>query len=581
MRAPNINLAWGGLVVEELVRNGVDRFCIAPGSRSAPLAIAAASHRGVRRVVHADERALAFHALGVARATGRPAAVLTTSGTAAANLLPAAVEASQSGVPLILLTADRPPELRDAGANQAIDQVKLFGSCVRWQFDLPCPDPAIRVSFVLTTVDQAVHRAVSRPPGPVHLNLMFREPLSSAPDRPDVRRPDLPPGDWVRSGRPFTAYARPRRLPPADAAEAWLEIAASARRGLVVAGPCGFGDDGAAAARLADRLGWPVLADVLSPLRGRAAAVPGDAVLLSERFARSHRPDVILQVGGRPVSKRVARFVAESGARHRVAVEDHPWRTDPEHGVTLRIECGPEGYGALLPRRGHRRPEPWRRAWRAAARAAAKAWDAACSPSAAVTEPGVAGLVLRGAPRGHDVFFGNSMPVRDADAYPAAFRVRVFASRGASGIDGTLATAAGLARGSGRGLTAVLGDLAVLHDLGSLGLARGLAAPFVLVVVNNDGGGIFSFLPVAGEAGVFEEVFGAPHGLSFRDACAMFGLPHEEPRTAAGFAEAYARAVRRPGPSVIEVRTERRANCEAHARLQRAIAAAVDGAARA
>jgi 2-succinyl-5-enolpyruvyl-6-hydroxy-3-cyclohexene-1-carboxylate synthase len=583
-RTPNISYFWGSLIVGELVRNGVDTFCIAPGSRSSPLAIAAARHPGTRRVVHFDERGLAFHALGLARATGRPAAVITTSGTAVANLLPAVVESSMAGVPMILLTADRPPELRDAGANQAVDQVGVFGSYVRWQFDVPCPDEAIPASFVLTTVDQAVHRATSSPRGPVHLNLMFREPLAPVPDGRDLRAYVRPLRAWLRSNDPFTRYARPDRRPSVEAVGRWGAIVRSTRRGLVVAGPTGTPDGGPEILRLAKALGWPVLADVQSPLRFGANAgdwtIPGDAVLLSTRFASRHRPDTILRIGGRPVSKRIARFIAESGAAHHVVVQDHPLREDPDHGVTLRIECDAAALGRLAPRGARPGDRRWLRAWQGAARAAAAAWECATFTESGLTEPQVAGLISKHARRGHGIFLGNSMPVRDADACPLPGRgfQRVYANRGASGIDGTIATAAGIARGSGRGLTAALGDLAALHDLNSLALVRQLATPLVLVVLNNDGGGIFSFLPVAAEQGVFEELFGMPHGLGFREACAMFSIPFEQPRTAGEFIAAYERAAGRPGPSMIEVRTDRPANRGVHEAIQRAVAAAVDGA---
>ncbi|MEW6638481.1 MAG: 2-succinyl-5-enolpyruvyl-6-hydroxy-3-cyclohexene-1-carboxylic-acid synthase, partial [Actinomycetota bacterium] len=307
------NLLWATLVIEELLRSGVDLFCVAPGSRSTPLVAALARNERARKLVHFDERGTAFAALGYARATGRPAAWVTTSGTAVANGFPAVVEAATDCVPMVLLTADRPPELRETGANQTIVQPNIFGSYVRWSFDLPAPDASVDPASVLTTVDQAVYRARRVPQGPVHLNLMFREPFLPDPDAPADPLPA--PERWRRSPEPYTRYARTE--PSADTAD--VERVAGAlrerRRGLVVVGRMRARRDGEAAVRLGEALGWPVLPDAGSQVRTGCRSrnlVPFyDALLADGDFAESHAPEAVVWLGEGAVSKRLQRFLAD------------------------------------------------------------------------------------------------------------------------------------------------------------------------------------------------------------------------------------------------------------------------------
>src|ERR671920_355220 len=261
---PRANRLWANLIVEELVRCGVDFFCVAPGSRSTPLVAALAANDRARSLVHFDERGTAFAALGYARATGRPAAWITTSGTAVANGLPAVVEASTDGVPMILLTADRPPELRQTGANQTIDQPDIFGDFVRWRFDLPAPDPGMDPAMVLTTVDQAAYRAGRAPHGPVYLNLMFREPFLSDPEDEHVLSG---PSSWAQSDEPYTRYAATKSAVDWMGIQGLWETLRPVRRGLVVAGRLASRKQGEAVMRLADALGWPLLPDIGSQVR--------------------------------------------------------------------------------------------------------------------------------------------------------------------------------------------------------------------------------------------------------------------------------------------------------------------------
>ncbi len=542
--APNWNRLWAGLLVEELVRCGVGLFCIAPGSRSAPLTTAVAAHPAARNLVHFDERGAAFAALGWARATGRPAALITTSGTAVANVLPAAVEASVDGVPLLLLTADRPPELRDTGANQTIAQPNIFGEFVRWRFDLPAPTPEIDPAFVLTTVDQAVHRALGRPPGPVHLNCMFREPL--APDGPGVTCDGLEA--WAEGDAPYTRYTEAGAVDAGRVQEVWNRLR-GVERGLVVAGRLRTRAEGAAALRLADALGWPLLPDIGSQARMDDAPVVCpfyDQVLGSAAFREAHAPDAVLHLGGRSTSKRLAQFVAASRPDLTV-VRDDPFRFDPDHRVGHRVVADVAAFCAALAETaaGDRdAPSGWCDAWRRASGAVAETLGAHFGEAETLSEPGVARIVAEQA--GAGLVLAASMPVRDADAFVATggSAPLVASNRGASGIDGTVATAAGFARGLGARVTLLLGDLALLHDLNSLALLRDAEQPPVTIVaVNNDGGGIFHFLPIAEHEAVFEPYFGTPHGLGFEAAADMFGLAYSRPETPTALNAALADAV--------------------------------------
>ncbi len=567
------NRLWAGLIVEELVRNGVEFFCVAPGSRSTPLVAALSENPKAKPLVHFDERGTAFAALGYARATGRPAAWITTSGTAVANGLPAIVEASTDTVPMILLTADRPPELRQTGANQTILQPNIFGEYTRWSFDLPAPDLSVDSASVLTTVDQAVYRARNTPKGPVHLNLMFREPFLGKPEDEGETVASLEA--WRRSGRPYTRYAAPELVLNEEEAESLRGELREVERGLIVAGRMESRKQGEAVLRLAETLGWPVLPDIGSRVRlgtSSDSLVPYyDALLADEKFRRSHAPEAVLHFGGRALSKRLEQFVAGARPDPYVVVRENPFRLDPGHQVTRSVEAGIEGFCETLAQSALQHPNAdsssWKTSWTAASEGLEKHMDRLFHGEEKLDEPLVARLVSRHIPEKHGLVLASSMPIRDMDTFAAVDgpSAPVAANRGASGIDGTVATAAGFARGAGRPVTLVIGDLALLHDLNSLSMLRDL--PVVVVVLNNDGGGIFSFLPVAQHEKLFEPYFGTPHGLGFESAAGMFGLDYERPDSVTDFLASYKVACGREGPSLIEVRTDREENVVLHRRL--------------
>ncbi|HEX2181465.1 MAG TPA: 2-succinyl-5-enolpyruvyl-6-hydroxy-3-cyclohexene-1-carboxylic-acid synthase [Rubrobacteraceae bacterium] len=572
--APRANLLWATLLVEELLRSGVGFFCVAPGSRSTPLVAALAANGRAQKLVHFDERGTAFAAVGYARATGRLAAWITTSGTAVSNGLPAVVEAATDGVPMVLLTADRPPELRQTGANQTIDQPDIFGDYVRWRFDLPAPDESVDPAMVLTTIDQAVYRARRAPSGPVHLNLMFREPfLPDADEEPGEEL--VTPARWRASGEPFTRYADTKPAVDPDEVERLWEALRPVERGLVVAGRLASRKQGEAVLRLVDSLGWPVLPDIGSQIRLGASSKNlvhfYDALLASEPFKESHAPQAVLHFGGRALSKRLEQFLARSRPDPYVVVRENPFRLDPGHRVTHSVEADVPALCAALAQAAERRPpssdEPWTATWSEASGLVADYLESSFADTRDLNEPLIARLVSRHVPEGHALCVASSMPIRDLDTFaaPDGVPAPVAANRGASGIDGTVATAVGYARGSERPVTLLIGDLALLHDLNSLAMLRDL--PVVVVVLNNDGGAIFSFLPVARHEEFFEPYFGTPQGLGFQHAAAMFGLRYERPETPPGFVEAYSAACGRDGPTLIEVRTDREENVALHRSL--------------
>lgn len=579
MRLPpaNLNVFWASLIVEELVRNGIDFFCLAPGSRCTPLTVAAAQHEAATTCVHHDERGVAFHALGYGRATGRPAVVITTSGTAVANAMPAVVEAAMEHVPLLLLTADRPPELRDTGANQTIRQTNIFGDYALWSVDMPCPDPRIPATAVLTTVDQAVYRTRCMPGGVVHLNCMFREPLAPAPDPDGVYDTLNTVQDWLVGSRPYTTYTLPERKAPGEALAGVARLLEQAQRGVVVVGGLQGEADRDAAARLIRRLQWPVCADITSGLRlGDASGLVvrfADVILGSRTFVDRHRPEVVLHVGRRLVSKQLAGYLSRCAPGGHILITDHPERQDPGHRVNMRIEGDVAGIcGDLAERIKAAEPSAWLASWKQAV-GVAQAAAAAIESSDDLSEPQVAAIVSQHIPAQHALFLASSMPIRDMDIFgdPGGPAVKVGANRGASGLDGTIACAAGFAQGLKQPVTLMCGDLAFLHDLNGLYYLREAAYPVIVVVINNNGGGIFSFLPIARFEEVFEPYFVTPHGLTFEPVAAMYDLSYDQPATREEFVNSYQHALHAGRSAVVEVRLDREKNHTLHMDLVRRV----------
>jgi len=584
IEAPNLNHAWSRLVIDELVRLGVSAFVLSPGSRSTPLTMAVANHPRAPHMMHFDERGAAFYALGRAKAAGKPAVLICTSGSAAANYWPAVVEASETGIPLVLLTADRPPELLGRGANQAIDQAHLFGNYARAYHAIPCPDTAVPAANLLTTVDAAYAAATAADAGPVHMNCPFREPLAPDPDNTDLKQWLAPIDAWCDSDDAFTMLERTRVEFDSETERRLLEMAQHVEKGVLLLGELKHGFDREMARKLAGALGWPVITDYMSGLHTGVVLPHGvpyyDQLLLSDRFRKQFRPDFILHLGGRIISKRLQQHLKAVRPTY-LHVDGNPRPIDPNHQVTHRIVHEVGAFCAwLLPMvRGRNFPK-WPVDAPALSRRVSEMLSQSLPATGRLTEPAVAHMLSKERPEGSLLFAGNSMPVRDLDMYacedgPAGIDM---GSRGASGIDGNLATAIGMSDELGLPGTAVVGDLTALHDLNSLALLRGIGRAFVVVVINNDGGGIFHFLPIAKHQEKFEPYFGTPHGLHFGDAAEMFGLEYAAPRSLDSLRDEYNHAMEDGHPMLIEVRTNRSENTGAHRALHEKIVKEVEAA---
>ena len=542
-------------LVDEWARAGVTDAVVCPGSRSTPLAVALASDARIAVHVHHDERSAAFIALGFGLASGRPAVVLTSSGTAAVELHPAVVEAHQSAVPLVAATADRPPELQGIAAPQTIDQTHLYGRSVRWYADAGVPSDETRHvwrSLGARVVVEALG-AGGRGPGPVQLNLPFRDPLVGDPS-------ELPPGR--SDGRPWHEVVD-SGAEIDDAAVDSLAEALDAVRGVVVAGK---GAGGAGVHVLAERLGWPVLADPRSGARlpRRTTVAAFDSLLRHPQFARDHKPEVVLRLGEQPASKVLAQWLASCGAREVVVARRGAW-IDPDRTAEVVVPADPPRVVASLAKRMSGTAAagtPWLARWVRAEAVAQEAIDATLAAFHGATEPGVAREVMASLPEGSALVLSSSMPVRDVEWFAAPRAgVDVYSNRGANGIDGVVSTAVGVALAR-RGPTAVLiGDVALLHDTNAMLGATARDIDLAIVVVDNDGGGIFSFLPQATElpAETFERLFGTPHGVDLAALAAVHGI-----REVGSVGEGN-------GVRLVRVRTDRAENVRAHDAINRAV----------
>lgn len=555
----NINSLWSAVLIEELWRLGVRHCCIAPGSRSAPLAFALAAHDGMSQHIHFDERGLGFFALGVAKATGEPVALITTSGTAVANLLPAVVEACQSGVPLIVISADRPPELIDCGANQAIDQLGIFGTYTGARLDLPTPDRQISLRWLLSSIDQAFARSCARGL-PLHVNCMFRDPLY--PHQPDGTSSQDNKAywstvqKWLGATSPYTEYRLTAGTPLPDKRQ-WQSFTNG--NGLIVVGRVPTGTSTSAILALSQRLGWPVLADVQSQLHGHPAVVRHAELLLASESGRSlyQQADRILQIGGYLTSKRLDQFIAEQDWHACWMVDPAPRRVDTGLRQDLRLvgDIGEICQQLLSASESLRQRPQWLAAFH----------QLAGRVSSQLSHPGVTldeqwlGSALAGLiPADTAVFLGNSLPIRMVQMFSTDHLPRVYANRGASGIDGLIATAAGCAAGSQQPMVLLIGDISFFHDLNSLQLARQSKAPMVIILVNNDGGGIFH-VTTKGCRGaalqVANDYFVTPHGLTAQHAATLFGISYCAPESVAAFTASFSQAIAQPGCTLIEVIT--------------------------
>ncbi|MGI8685895.1 MAG: 2-succinyl-5-enolpyruvyl-6-hydroxy-3-cyclohexene-1-carboxylic-acid synthase [Acidimicrobiales bacterium] len=559
--------AFAATLVDEWARNGVTEAVVAPGSRSTPLAVALAADGRLRLHVVLDERSAAFFALGLGLASRRPAVLLTTSGTAAAELHAAVVEAHQAKVPLIACTADRPPDLHHVGAPQTVEQEHLFAGAVRWAHAPGVADEA-SVGTWRSLAARTVAEATANPtgPGPVHLNLAFREPLAGTPDRTVPGR---------RGGAPWHVRA-PVPTPPPPAAV--IALANAGGRGVIVAG-AGAGDP-VAVHDLAEALGWPLLADPRSGCRlpRPSTVAAADALLRVEGFAADARPEVVVRLGAPWASRVVGEWLAGLDVPQYLVDPYGAW-LDPGRSATTLLAADPTLFAVAVADAGPApAPPAWAALWADAEAGAQRALDEALT-GRGLTEPGIARAVVAAVPAGATLFVSSSMPVRDVEWYGAPRPgLRVLSNRGANGIDGVVSSALGAAVAAGGHLVALVGDLAFLHDTNALlippGTGNGVDA--TIVVVDNDGGGIFSFLPqaVALSEARFERLLGTPHGLDLVAVTRAHGV---DATAASTLDEVAAAAALRPdGVRVVVARTPDRAtNAALHDELHRAVAAAV------
>ncbi len=539
-----------GVLVDELARGGMSDAVLSPGSRSAPLALALEAEPRIRLHVRIDERSAGFLAVGLAQVSGRPVGVCCTSGTAVANLHPAVLEAAHARLPLVVLTADRPPELRSTGANQTTDQFAVYGSAVRFFADVGVPEERTgMVRYWRSLTSRALAAVVD---GPVQLNVALRDPLVGAAG-----------GDWPEltsgreGGRPWTVV---RRREPVAAV-----LPDPPERGVVVVGH-GLGAASAEAAlSLAGCCGWPVLSEPTgNARRGPNAVTTYPLLLANPRFAERNRPDLVVTVGKPGLSRSLLAYL-RTAQRQIVVDAAHDW-ADPTRSAD---EVWPAVPAVSPPRDGRPGRDGWLAEWLAADAAARTAVDSLLD-AGAVSEPRLARDLVAALPDGALLVAGSSRPVRDLEAFAAGRTgVRLVGNRGLSGIDGTVSTAVGAALAHGGPAYALLGDLTMLHDQNGLILGPDESRPdLAIVVVNNDGGGIFSTLEQAGGP-AFERVFGTPHRVAFAHVAAATATPYTLLTDLAKLPAALAGQ----GVRIVEVRTDRAAGAALLRRLQ----AAVDG----
>lgn len=563
--------AYIAAFVAELVNTGIKDVVVSPGSRSTPMAMVMAEHPGLNLHIHVDERSAAFFALGIAKATGKPVAILCTSGTAAANYFPAIVEARYSRVPLLVLTADRPHELRDVGAPQAIDQIDLYGKHVKWFNEMALPEEsADMLRYARTVCARAASAAIQAPAGPVHLNFPFREPL--IPDLEDDRLFEL-----AERAEGYVSVNVGKRTLAGEDFQRMAAIFEKHEKGIIVCGQNEHKGFNAKIAQFAEALGYPVLADPLSQLRsgtdhGDWIVDTYDAFLRFEDAKNMLKPDVVIRFGAMPVSKALGIFLKENRNALQYVVDGGGGWLDPHALSTEMVFCDEELFcGGILQHLRERRGSEFADRWLKMNGIAKAVMDIEMDREK-LNESFVYHQLSELLPEGASLFVGNSMPIRDLDSFfwQNTTNIRVMANRGANGIDGVTSTALGASLYSSP-MYLVLGDLTFFHDLNGLIAAKQYALNLTVILINNNGGGIFSFLPQSGKAKNFERLFGTPLSLDFSYAVEMYGGKFFRVSDWEQFSDSLAIAKDEPGLKVIEVVTDREANADDHRRIWQSV----------
>ncbi len=617
----NKESAFARALFQELVASGVAHLCLCPGSRSAPLSLAAAETDGLRTWVHLDERSASFFALGLAKASRNPVAILCTSGTAAANFLPAIVEAHYDDVPLVVLTADRPPELRECGAGQTIDQQRLYGSHVRWFSEAALPDASSAkamgdlLRYARSLACRAVATALGNPAGPVHINFPFREPLHPVAVPPDIATlKTLAESEAIgvegREDKPYLAVHQDKPAPSRASIENLTDAITQMPKGIIVAGPENYDPTlPAAVARLARVAGWPILADAASQLRfgphiqETAVLSHYDLFLRNPAFADAAVPDFVLRLGASPTSKAYRLWMDQHPRTHIALVDVGSRWHDPSHLATELFRCDPTALCHHVAERLEKRQEisadlaardAWLARWRQADKQAASAIHTVLESSTELLEPHVGSLLSELLPDPCQLFLSSSMPIRDIDCFASTTdkSIRVHCNRGANGIDGVVSSALGVSVGVSAGVSVdvgaatkegtvshpsptvlLIGDLAFLHDLGGLFAAHQYEIDATLIVINNDGGGIFSFLPVAdsAEPEAFEKLFTLPHGIQLESAATLYGIDYQRIESLSAFEQQLAISLQSAGTQLLELVVSREASVAQHRRILDAV----------
>ncbi|TWT26444.1 2-succinyl-5-enolpyruvyl-6-hydroxy-3-cyclohexene-1-carboxylic-acid synthase [Planomicrobium sp. CPCC 101110] len=538
-----------------LVHLGVKNAVISPGSRSTPLAYACMKQQGLKVYRQIDERSAAYFALGLAKASGEPVMLLCTSGTAAANYFPAIVEAFYARVPLIVVTADRPHELREVGAPQAINQIDLFGSHVKWSVDLPMPEQENRFAFLSRHLHRSVASAKTEPKGPVHINVPFREPL----------RIDFEQG--YESRGEIAHFSGELAL--SEEMKSFLLEMLDKPKGIVIVGemsealPAEFWE-------FVQKLQWPVLADPLSNIRTnidpscKELIIDSyDALLKNEAFKKEAVPEVVIRIGPQPVSKPLSLYLTAINPETYIVFDESPMLRDAQSVVTHHIQASAAGLWNLPIKA---KPETdYRLQW---TKARDVYWQVVVRHCMEEKDEGVMAKLFFEELDACDLVVGSSMPIRDTDTFLQSTErdVRIYANRGANGIDGVVSTAFGVQAANDRPAYLFIGDLSFLHDMNGLIASKMQATDLTIVIMNNDGGGIFSYLPQSQEERYFEELFGTPTGLTFGEAAKMYDAEYAAVQTKEQLLEAL-RATKQKQVKIIEVFTDRQENVRAHRKL--------------
>ncbi|CAH0227269.1 2-succinyl-5-enolpyruvyl-6-hydroxy-3-cyclohexene-1-carboxylate synthase [Peribacillus sp. Bi96] len=558
--------AYAASFVDELAQNEMKHVVVSPGSRSTPLALLLVEHPDIKIHINVDERSAAFFALGLAKALKEPVGLLCTSGTAAANFYPAVIEAFYSRVPLIVLTADRPHELRDVGAPQAIDQIHLYGRQVKWFVEMALPESTDEMMRYARTIGaRAVATAATEPAGPVHLNFPLREPLiPNLEEAKAYRQNKLAPAVLIDSGE---------RSLSASQIEAVTATLSQAKQGIIVCGELPQPEMKEAIVALAAKLGFPLLADPLSQLRSgshdKAIIIDTyDTFLRDEAAKAAFKPDVILRFGAMPVSKPLLLFMKKQKQAITLVVDGGAGWREPAGLATNMIYCDEKDFCKRVGEKiTDAADDEWLGLWQTV-NGATKNALASIRDEEELSEGKLFSLLQDMMPMESTLFVGNSMPIRDLDTFflNNGKGIKTFGNRGANGIDGVVSTALGVSTVSKNTVLAI-GDLSFFHDMNGLLAAKLQKQNITILLINNDGGGIFSFLPQSNDREHFETLFGTPHGLDFSHTAQLYGGKYNKVQNWDELKKVFIESFEIQGLKIIEVPTERESNVQMHRNL--------------